>query len=575
LEHLASGLRIEFAQKSDAGRKPENQDTIGARMPTEPLLASKGIAIAIADGVSSSAAAQQASQAAITGFLSDYYATPDTWGTKRSALQVIESLNRYLWGQSRNSVSGQGHLTTFSALILKGNTAFIFHVGDTRIYHLRGDTVEQITRDHAQSVSRTTTYLSRALGADLHVEIDLHTVELQENDLFVLTSDGIHDSFPDATWHQLLQQHKRNLEGLVDAAMDEAFRRQSADNLSIQVARIQGLGAAPRADSVAVLQKLPFPPFLKPGDQLDGYRVKRILHETERSQVYLVESAEGKPLVMKTPSVNYEDDPAYLERFALEAWIGARVSSSYVVRVVQPERARSHLYYLTEYLPGQTLAALIEERAPLDIPVALELIEHLIKGARAFHRRDTLHQDLKPGNVIVSAQGAVIVDFGSCWVAGVQETGANFARDWQLGTLDYSAPEYRTGGPVDARSDQFSLAVILYEMLTGAKPYGVAYSKAKDAKALQRLRYVPAQSRNPMVPPWLDSALAKALSLQPKERYSALSEWMLDLQRPNPLWVKPQAKALLERNPIRFWQILALLGWLSTALLLGWKFWQT
>src|SRR5690606_31036493 len=128
--------------------------------------------------------------------------------------------------------------------------------------------------------------------------------------------------------------------------------------------------------------------------------------------------ADGRLLAMKTPSPRYLDDPAYIERFVLESWIGSRISSPHVVRVAETARARSCLYYLTEYISGPTLAELIRQRAPFAIPDALEIIEQIIRGVRAMHRRETLHQDLKPDNIIMSKNGAVIVDFGSCAVGG-------------------------------------------------------------------------------------------------------------------------------------------------------------
>src|SRR5690606_8716665 len=130
-----------------------------------------------------------------------------------------------------------------------------------------------------------------------------------------------------------------------------------------------------------------------------------------------------------------------------------------VVRVAETARARSCLYYLTEYISGPTLAELIRQRAPFAIPDALEIIEQIIRGVRAMHRRETLHQDLKPDNIIMSKNGAVIVDFGSCAVAGLAEVKAPFARDKVLGTLEYSAPEYRSGGKPGPAADQFSLGV--------------------------------------------------------------------------------------------------------------------
>ncbi|WP_111642912.1 bifunctional protein-serine/threonine kinase/phosphatase [Marinimicrobium alkaliphilum] len=566
MQHLQSRLRVRFAQQSDAGRKSENQDTVGARLPDDALLTSKGIAVAVADGVSSSAAAREASQTAITGFLTDYYATPDTWSTRQSAERVIRSLNNSLWGLSQNSVYGEGYLTTFSALILKGSSASIFHIGDTRVYRLRENDLELLTRDHNQRIDRDTVYLSRALGADPALEIDVFTCELQAGDRFVLTSDGIHDTLSASDFLGLV----RNLtspDELVAQAVAEALDAGSEDNLSIQVVDIDALGIPTEHSAMQVLSQLPFPPLLQVGDTLDGLTVQKVLHESNRSQVYQVTDEQGQRLVMKTPSPLYSDDPAYIERFAMEAWIGARIHSPNVVRVIQPPRARACLYYLTDYVPGQTLGEVIKERRQLAIPDAVQLIEQLVRGIRAFHRKETLHQDIKPDNIVLGRQGPVIIDFGSCWVAGVEEIGAPFVRDRILGTLDYSAPEYRYGGKVGPRSDQFSLAVLLYEMLTGKRPYGDAYSKAMDVKAFQRLRYIPASRHNPLIPQWLDKALEKALSIHPGSRYSALSEWLTDIKRPNPHWVSSGAQPLLERNPLRFWQLLAAAGWVVTIVL--------
>ncbi|HSX50888.1 MAG TPA: bifunctional protein-serine/threonine kinase/phosphatase [Cellvibrio sp.] len=571
MDHLQSVLQITFAQKSEAGRKPENQDTVGARIPEGNLLTTKGIAIAIADGVSSSKAARDASQTAIAGFLSDYFATPDTWRTQQSAMRVIQSLNSSLWGRSQNSIYGEGYLTTFSALILKGDAGFIFHVGDTRVYRLRDNNLELLTRDHTQRIDKHTTHLSRAMGSDPYLEVDMHSLELQRGDIFILSSDGIHEHIPAAEFKQFILQHRDNLEALVNQALPLALQHQSEDNLSIQALRIENLGTAGQNDAVQVLSRLPFPPVLSPGQSIDGLRIKKIMHESTRSQVYLVEDDKNHLLVMKTPSELFQDDKAYIERFVMEAWIGARIQSSGVVRVIPASESRSCLYYLTEYIPGPTLTQLLKERGILSILDAVELIEGLIRGIRAFHRKETLHQDLKPDNIVISAKGPVIVDFGSCRVAGVQEIGAPFERDRVLGTLDYSAPEYRYQGKISAASDQFSLAVLLYEMLTGKLPYGSHYSKAMDLKSFQRLSYISAMKHNPLVPYWLDKALERALSIYPASRYEALSEWLQDLKRPNPEWLSPRAQPLMERHPDKVWKVFAVSGWIAAAIAFFWR----
>ena len=367
MDHLQSTLRVSFAQRSEAGKKPENQDTVGARIPDGNALTNKGIAIAIADGVSSSMAAREASQTAIAGFLTDYYATPDTWRTQQSAMRVIQALNSSLFGRSQNSIYGEGYLTTFSALILKGSTAFIFHVGDTRIYRLRGEDLECLTRDHTQRIDRNTNYLSRAVGADPYLEVDMHICEIEVGDLFILSCDGIHEFIPQAEFKTLIKTNRTNLDALVNGAIELALSHNSDDNISIQAVVIEQLGSATQSDAIQVLSRLPFPPFLSPGQAIDGLHVKKILHESTRSQVYLVEDEKGRALVMKTPSVNFQDDPAYIERFVMESWIGARISGPQVARVIPAPESRSCLYYLTEYIPGPTLTQLLKERGIFSI----------------------------------------------------------------------------------------------------------------------------------------------------------------------------------------------------------------
>lgn len=571
MDHLQSTLRIRFAQRSEAGRKPENQDTVGARIPDGNALTNKGVAIAIADGVSSSMAAREASQTAIAGFLTDYYATPDTWRTQQSAMRVIQALNSSLFGRSQNSIYGEGYLTTFSALILKGSTAFIFHVGDTRVYRLRGEDFECITRDHTQRLDRDTNYLSRAVGADPYLEVDMHTIEIEVGDIFILSCDGIHEFIPAPDFKTLIKNNRNDLDVLVNSAIESALANNSDDNISIQAVAVEQLGSATQSDAIQVLSRLPFPPLLSPGQIIDGLCVKKIMHESTRSQIYLVEDEKARSLVMKTPSVNFQDDPAYIERFVMESWIGSRIHGAGVARVIPAPESRSCLYYLTEYIGGPTLTQLLKERGKLAIVDAVELIEHLIRGIRVFHRKDTLHQDLKPDNIVISAKGPMIVDFGSCWVAGVEEVIAPFTRDIVLGTADYSAPEYRYGGKAGPASDQFSLAVLLYEMLTGKLPYGSNYGNATDLHSFQKLKYISAMQHNPLVPYWLDKALEKALSIYPNSRYEALSEWYQDLKRPNPEWLTQRQQPLMERNPNTVWKFLAVSGWLFAIAILFWK----
>ncbi|WP_320822915.1 bifunctional protein-serine/threonine kinase/phosphatase [Reinekea sp.] len=569
LHHLESQPDIDIFQLSAAGVKSQNQDSIGARLPQAALLTAKGCAFVIADGVSAAEAAQEASQACVTGFLTDYFSTPDSWGVKKSALKVLESLNRWLVGQGQAHIHGRGFLTTLSVLIIKSNVAHLFHVGDSRIYRQRDGLLEQLTRDHSQRLSGEHYYLTRAMGADTFLDIDYRAIDVQTNDRFLLTTDGLHEVFSRKDLNHCLNT-VAPLE-VPQHLLQAALARGSQDNISCQLVIINTLNSVTDQAAYVALKELPFPPDLLPGQVIDDYRVMRLIHHSERSQMYLVEDDSGHQYALKTPSINYVDDPAYIERFILEEWIGARVSSPHVVKTVVPKRRRL-LYYLTRYIPGPTLEALLKERGTLAIPDAIEITEQLAKALRALHRKETLHQDLKPSNIIISSTGAVVIDFGSCLVAGLDEIHSPFVQDIALGTAEYSAPEYRFGGERSARSDQFSLALILYEMLTGEPPYGSRYAVAMSLADFQKLHYRPATLANPMVPSWLDGALEKALSLQANKRYEALSEFIYDLRQPNAAFTQQRSLPWIERSPERFWRTSALLLLASNLFLLYW-FW--
>lgn len=554
MKHLDSAADVDIFQTSRAGVKPENQDTIGARVPEGALLAAKGLAMVIADGVSDAPAAQEASQACVTGFLTDYFATPDSWSVKTSAVTVIQSLNRWLHGQGQSALGGRGHLTTLTVLIIKSNAVHIFHVGDTRVYRFRHNNMELLTRDHSQVLSPKRTYLSRAVGADLSLDVDYRLESLQADDVFMLTSDGIHDTLSNRILNQVVST--TSLSDVPEKLCETALAQGSTDNVSCQIIRINQLQKVTAVDAYRALKELPFPPLLSSGHRVDGYQVIRELKASERSQLYLVEDDRRRRFVMKTPSENYSDDLAYIERFVLEEWIGCRVRNAHVIKVHQPYN-RTCLYTLTDYIQGPTLAELIAQRAPLDIRDAVELIEQIGKALQAMHRKETLHQDIKPDNIIIAQQGAVLIDFGSCRVAGIEETEVPFQRLSALGTVDYAAPEYHYPARRSERSDQFSLAVVLYEMLTGHHPYGAKFSNAKSQTSMEQLSYRSATEFNPLVPPWLDATLHKALSIQPEQRYEALSEFIYDLHHPNPHLRMPTP--LMAKHPLRTWQAIVAL----------------
>lgn len=161
---MAKKLKIRAGQKSYIGIKDTNDDCSGIHIPEEEsLLETKGIAAAIADGVSSSVGGREASECCVLGFLNDYYSTPESWTTKNSGKKVLQALNTWLYGESiRRFGDEYDMITTLSIVVLKATYAHIFHVGDSRIYRLRGNEFECLTNDHRRSLASSRDMLSRA-----------------------------------------------------------------------------------------------------------------------------------------------------------------------------------------------------------------------------------------------------------------------------------------------------------------------------------------------------------------------------------------------------------------------------
>lgn len=567
-------IKLRTGQQTSAGRKQVNEDSMGIHIPEWPALTLKGAAAVIADGVSAAEAGREAAEICVKSFLDDYYSAPDDWTVGTSAQKILTATNRWLYGRGQHYPdANRGYVSTLSALVLKSRTAHVFHVGDTRIYRLRDGRLEPLTRDHATAVDDKRTYLTRAMGMDVKLAVDYQTFDLQEHDIFVLTTDGIHDYLSHEVLAEQVASHRTDPQAGCDKIVEQAANTDSPDNLTCQMLVVERLSDGDVDELVRRLSDLPFPPALEVGQKLDGYEVLRILHASTRSHLYLVRDlVDGERLVMKTPSVNFEDDPAYLERFSMEQWIGSRTHSQHLVRAVEPRRPRKFLYNLMEYVDGPTLEQWIELHACPDIQDVVEIVGQVARGIMALHRRETVHQDLKPANIMIDAGGTVkVIDYGSCRVAGIQEITAPIARDVVLGTLQYAAPEYRLGEQGDRQSDLFSLGCIAYEMLTHTSPYGTAFESATNLKGFMGLAYRPAYHSNPLVPLWMDSALRRATDCDPRARYSELSELVTDLQRPNPRYAEESYLPLIERNPVRLWQgISALLAAALLAVLYAW-----
>ncbi|MEJ2346508.1 MAG: bifunctional protein-serine/threonine kinase/phosphatase [Gammaproteobacteria bacterium] len=561
---MSGQLRISVGQHSDKGRKETNQDFPGFSVPLEPQLTTKGVAFCLADGISSSNVSQIASQAAVNGFLTDYYCTPDAWSVKKSARCVLFALHAWLHSQTRQSQfryeRDKGYICAFSALVVKSATAYLFHAGDVRIYRLRNGALEQLTDDHRLWVTQVQSHLSRALGLNPHAELDYREVPVRQGDVFILATDGVYEHIGCPFVVETLEANRNDLDRAARAIVQAAYENGSEDNLSVQVARIDALPDGQAHEIVRQRDELPLPPALTARMELDGYRIVRELHASHRSHIYLAQDTlTGTQVVIKTPSVDLSGDPAYLERMLLEEWIARRVNNAHVVKACPSTRRRSCIYVVTEFVEGQTLSQWMRDNPQPDLETVRNVIEQIARGLRALHRLEILHQDLRPENIMIDRAGTVkIIDLGAARVAGLAESTRRLEAPVMLGTEQYSAPEYFLGERATARSDLFSLGVITYQMLTGRLPYGTQVPKARTRSAQAKLRYRSVMGEDREVPAWLDEAIRKAVDPNPYRRYEALSEYIYDLRHPNAGFLRKARAPLLERNPAAFWRVVSL-----------------
>lgn len=206
------------------------------------------------------------------------------------------------------------------------------------------------------------------------------------------------------------------------------------------------------------------------------------------------------------------------------------------------------------YIEGQTLIQWMRDHPNAELASVRPIVEQIAKGLRAFHRLEMLHQDLRPDNVMIDNHGTVkLIDFGAAKVAGLAEE-VNATSDDILGTAQYTAPEYFLGEGGTPRSDQYSLAVITYQMLTDTLPYGTEVAKTRTRAAQHKLAYQSALSENRELPAWVDEVLKKALHPTPHKRFPALSEFIFELRSPSPDMLKRAQLPLLERDPVLFWK---------------------
>ncbi|XIA65223.1 bifunctional protein-serine/threonine kinase/phosphatase [Bradyrhizobium sp. TZ2] len=549
-------MTVQSGFSSERGERPHNEDYVGIADHDDRRL---GVVAVIADGVGGARGGRVAAETAVRGFIEGYLGQSRHLLPKESSIRSLEALNRWIHSMARRDPDLKGMASTLTALICRGRQIYVVHVGDSRLYRLRGDQLQQLTVDHAGGPGELQV-LTRAVGADDELRIDYLNLPNEQHDRYLLCTDGVHGGLSDATLREILSRRASPEETARDI-VDRSIAARTGDNASALILDIIELPPSEFSDVESAIAGKAIHTLPKPGASIDGFRVDAVLSDSRYVRVFrATDLADGRPVVMKFPKPLEGADRPMRDAFLREMWIASRVRSPYVGEVLQLKADRqTRLYLVMPFYEGEMLEKRLKRRPPLALPEGLDLAQKIARGIVAVHRAGIVHRDIKPDNVIVCAPvpgqptGVKIIDFGLARHTTSKEVGIVA----EPGTPSFMAPELYAGAPASELSDQFALGVTIYRLFTDRFPYG-------EIEPFSRPKFgapQPLSVYRPDLPAWLDQTIARAISVNPNDRFADVLELIFELEhgadRASPIDV--QRKSFYQRNPLRFWKIVSAL----------------
>jgi serine/threonine protein phosphatase PrpC len=550
-----SGIKASVGFFTATGPRSANEDFAGAVFGADLPDPRRDVVAAIADGIGSAKGGRVAAETAVRGFLDGMCEMPETTEVRRSGAQVLNALSAWMHSQGHRDLSLAGMGCTFTGLVLRGRIAHVLHVGDTRAYRLHGQRLTCLTTDHVrEEPGRRSGTLYRALGVEAEARLDYIAQPTARHDRFLLCSDGVHGSMIDESIADILRDRSAPADtarALVVAAMDSG----STDNCTALVLDVVELPTAESPDLGAAIMRLPIIPLPQGGETIDGFVLKTLLSEGRYTRLFAAtDEIEGGDVVLKFPKPRVAEVAAYRQAFLREAWVGARVDSPWLGRIIElPQGRQTCLYTVMPLYQGELLETRITRSPALGLEEGRQIAIRLARAAAALHRDGIIHRDIKPDNVILESDSLKLIDLGVVRVPGLED----FPPENIPGTSGYVAPEMLAGDPGTVATDIYALGVTLFRAFTGEFPYG--HPDAAGAPARERPKELAAL--RPDLPSWLQDALARAIALDPAKRYRDMSEFAAEMEAGPARAPAPVRRplTLYERAPLQFWKGLAAL----------------
>jgi serine/threonine protein phosphatase PrpC len=562
---MASGLKVSVGFASETGPRKRNEDFAGAVFGPELPEPRRDVIAAIADGMGGAKGGRVAAEIAVRGFLDGFCDLPETMEVRRAAAIVLDSLNGWIHSQGQRDSRLKGMGSTFTALVLRGRVAHVLHVGDTRAYRLSRDRLTCLTTDHVRPVEGGRSHtLLRALGVETEVRLDYTSQPVAQHDRFLLCSDGVHGCLDDDAITEIMRERVSS-QDTARALVAAALRADSTDNCTALVLDVVGLETAQSAEIGASLAELPLIPVPQGGETIDGFLLKALLSEGRYSRLFgALDEVEGGEVALKFPKPLVASVDSYRAAFVREAWVGARVNSPWLGRIIeQPPGRQTCLYTVMPLYQGELLEGRIARRPAIGLEEGRTIAIKLARGVAALHRVGVVHRDIKPDNVILESEGSLkLIDFGVVRVPGLEDSRPEDIP----GTPAYMAPEMFDGEPGNEATDIYALGVTIFRAFAGEYPYGNIDATSPP----RRDRPTPLSGLRPDLPAWVQAVLGRAIAADPAERFRDVTEFAIEMEAGpsrTPISVQ-RPRTLYERNPVRFWQGVAAL--LAGALLLTW-----
>ncbi len=517
----------------------------------------------MADGLGGQGNGEVASRMAVEAVLEYFKRADPSVAPKRLLMDMFMQANLAVHNEGMNQPGGGRMATTLSVCIFRDKELHIGHVGDTRIYLVRHETIEKLTSDHSYTgmqvklrlitehearASHLRSVLTRSVGQEPLVKPDIKRIKLLSRDRIVQCTDGLYCFMNDSEIAEGVD--RLDMEEICDYLTQLAVRRGTDDNLSVQVVQVDRLNEPKHDKSITILQRThgggqgTVTNEVLPGQTLDNrFLIEEVISRSGMGSIYKAkDTSNNSTVAIKIPYMQLESDAASFSRFQREAEIGRVLDHPNILRFIQvPDQSRP--YIVMEFLEGKPLSQVMTEVRPVPVEDAVQIASQACGALAHMHKHKIVHRDLKPANIMICNDGSLrIIDFGIAKATEMRRiTFAGFSPT--LGTPDYMAPEQVKGQRGDERTDIYSLGAVLYEMTTGNVPF-----EGPNPFIVMNSRItgdpIAPRKRNPEIPAEVEEIILHAMEREPHRRYGSAEAMKADLDNPEAVKVTGRASNL-------------------------------